>query len=79
MHYLWPCNLLAWRIWGEVQTQWSNDMSGQPTGLNYPGVRAHLDECGLAGDERQRVWEGIRAAERATLQAWSERAKTNSP
>lgn len=77
--YLWPCNVLAWRIWGEVQTQWSRDMSGQATGLHYPGVRAHLDECGLEGQERKRIWDGIRAAERATLLAWAERANNSNP
>lgn len=73
LHYLWPCNVAAWGVWCDVQTQWVRDQ-GYPTGLNYSGVRAHLDELGLApGDERRDIYAGIRAAERATLDARAER------
>lgn len=70
--YLWPDNVAAWDVWCDVQTQWRHGMSGA-TGLDYAGVRAHLDELGLTGDERKEVYEGIRAAERATLEARAER------
>lgn len=70
--YLWPDNVVAWHAWQSVQTQWRAGMAGA-TGLDYAGVRAALDELGLAGDERRDVWRGIQAAERATLEVWAER------
>lgn len=72
--YLWPCNVAAWGVWCDVQTQWRTGM-GSATGLDYAGVRAHLDELGLVGDERRDVYDGIRAAERATLEARAELAE----
>jgi predicted peroxiredoxin len=60
-----------------VQTQWRSGMGGA-TGLDYAGVRAYLDESGLAGDERKDIFTGIRAAEGATLQAWAEKAKQDA-
>lgn len=62
----------------DVQTQWRVGMGGA-TGLDYAGVRAHLNELRDAGDlpaeERADVWRCIRSAERATLDVWSERRK----
>lgn len=49
-------------------------MSGA-TGLDYAGVRAYMDEQHLAGDDRKDIFTGIRAAERATLDAWAQKAK----
>lgn len=70
--HLWPCNAKAWQCWTEVQTQWCTDQ-GVRLGLAYAGVRAHLDECGLEGDERKEIYEGIRAAEQGALRGWAER------
>lgn len=65
--------MATWDVWCDVQTQWRHGMSGA-TGLDYAGVRAHLDELGLVpGDERRDIYNGIRAAERATLEARAER------
>ena len=72
MAYLWPCNLDAWHAWCELQTQWRHGMGG-PTGLDYAGVRAYLDELGHLGDERRALFSGLRAAEHATLEAWAEK------
>lgn len=69
--YLWPCNVATWNVWCDVQSQWRHGMAGR-TGLDYAGVRAHLDELGLAGDDRRFAYDGIRAAERATLDARAE-------
>lgn len=69
--YLWPDNVLAWNCWQGVQTQWRVGHSGA-TGLDYAGVAAFLDEMGVRADERRGVFSGIRACERATLDAWSE-------
>ncbi|KQR55632.1 hypothetical protein ASF94_04300 [Acidovorax sp. Leaf160] len=44
------------------------------TGLDYAGVRAYLDEqCIEPGDERRELFDCIRAAEAASLEAWEER------
>ncbi len=48
---------------------------GGATGLDYAGVRAYLDECDLAGPDRQDVWRGITAAERGTLDGWASKKK----
>ena len=69
--YLWPDNVLAWRCWQGVQTQWRVGMGGA-TGLDYAGVRAFLDEQDLQRDERREVFAGIQACERATLEVWAE-------
>lgn len=75
IEYLWPCNVPAWGHWQGVQTQWRTSGMGGPTGLDYAGVRAYLDECALAGDERTDAWAGIRAAEHATLAAWAQQRR----
>lgn len=75
MAYLWPCNLAAWGVWCDLQTQWRYGGTGSATGLDYVSVRAHLDELGLRGDERRDTYAGIRAAERATLDARAELAE----
>jgi len=64
----------AWGVWCDVQTQWRYGGMGSATGLDYAGLRAHLDELGLCGDERRHIYNGIRAAEHATLEARAERA-----
>ena len=71
--YLWPENVRAWHCWLDLQTQWRVGVSGI-TGLDYPGVRAYLDEEGLQPDERADVWRGVRAAERAVLEVASRQA-----
>ena len=75
VEYLWPCNVPTWRAWCDVQTQWRTGGMGGITGLDYAGVRAHLDEIGLqpGSEERAAVYSGIRAAEHATLEARADR------
>lgn len=72
--WLWPCNVNAWFHWNEVQTQWRVGMGGA-TGLDYAGVRAYLDEAGVAGSERTDTFKGIQAAERAVLEVWADQAR----
>lgn len=73
--YLWPDNVDTWGHWRQVQTQWRAGMSGA-TGLDYAGVSAYLTEQGIqpGTPERQEIFEGLRAAEQATLEVWSEQA-----
>lgn len=72
--FLWPCNVITWGAWYDVQTQWRIGMSGA-TGLDYAGVRAYLDELGHHGEDRREIFSGIQAAERAALDVWSAKAK----
>ena len=72
--YLWPCNVTAWHCWCELQTQWRTGMGG-PTGLDYAGVRAYLDEMGHTGPDRVDIFAGIRAAESATLEVWADQRR----
>lgn len=73
--YLWPCNVRAWGVWSDVQTQWRYAASGNSTGMDYAAVRAHMDELGLCGDERKEIYAGIRAAERARLEVLATQAE----
>lgn len=73
--YLWPCNATIWHHWQQVQTQWRTGGMGGASGLDYAGVRAYLDEQGLQGEERKDTFDGIRAAERGTLEGWAAAAK----
>lgn len=46
------------------------------TGLDYAGVAAYLDEQRLRRPrQRREIFDGIRACEAATLQAWAEQRK----
>lgn len=70
--FLWPENLLAWRCWMSIQTQWRVGMGGQ-AGLDYAGVRAFLELAGLRKQERLEVFAAVAVMERATLEAWAEK------
>ena len=72
--YLWPCNVGAWSVWCEVQTEWRSNGQGA-SWLDYSGVRAYLDEMGYGGDERKHYFAGIRAADAATREVWAQQAK----
>ena len=76
--YLWPCNVKTWTHWQQVQTQWRTSGMGSPTGIDYAGVRAYLDGVGMKSKQRKNTFDGIRAAEHATLIAWGEKAKAKS-
>lgn len=69
--YLWPDNVLAWRCWQGVQTQWRVGMGGA-TGLDYAGVRAYLQLQPLRGSERRDIFVGIQACESAVLDVWAQ-------
>lgn len=72
--YLWPENVSAWRCWNAVQTQWRVGMGGA-TGLDYAGVRAWLELQDLEPGELREIFEGLRAAEVATLEVWGEQRR----
>lgn len=74
VEYLWPDNLPAWHAWQRVGTQWRTGVAG-PTGLDYAGVRACLDELDIEGGPaaRREIFAAIQAAEIATLEVWAER------
>ena len=68
---MWPCNLHAWGLWQELQTQWRVGMAGA-TGLDYTAVIAHLRASGLRGEPLREAYAAIREAESATLEVWAE-------
>ena len=68
--YLWPCNVKHWALWCELSTQWRFGPSG-PTGIDYAGVRAHLEVAHqLRGRSMRCAWEAVRACEIGALRAW---------
>lgn len=74
IEYLWPENVTAWRCWSAVQTQWRVGMGGA-TGLDYAGVRAWLELQDIERQEQREIFEGLRAAEGATLEVWTEQRR----
>lgn len=72
--WLWPCNVRAWHHWCQVQTQWRVGMGGA-TGLDYAGVLAYLQACEPNAKKRRQFFDGIRAAEVATLDVWMQQRK----
>jgi hypothetical protein len=70
--YLWPCNVRAWNVWQQVQTQWRVGMGGRE-GLDYGGVQVYLASLpGLRPKARAELWAGLRAMEHAALAVWAE-------
>lgn len=63
---LWPEHLPALQLFRAVETQfrWSD---GQPTGLDYTGVRASPAFRRLPRDKREDVFEDVCAMERAWI------------
>ena len=71
--YLWPCNVLAWKCWQALQTQWLFTPKGHPSGLNYAGVAAYLATIlRLKPKERTEIFSGLQAMEFASLEVWRE-------
>lgn len=79
--YLWPCNIRAFNVWMEIQTQWrtSSDMGGSTrTGLDYAGVTAWLrTQPGLRPRARKELMQCLHAMEVAALNAWSQMRDDN--
>lgn len=69
--YLWPENVAAWQAFHQVQTQWRTGMAGA-TGLDYAGVRAHLEAVGTGQRALRALWPGLQACEAAVLLVWGE-------
>lgn len=71
VYYLWPCNVYAWHLWHQVQTQWRIGPEGR-TGLDYPGVGFYLREvAGVKPRYFPEVFGCLQAMERASLDVWS--------
>ena len=69
--YIWPENESAWQAFHQLHTQWRTGMAGA-TGLDYAGVRAHLELSGIGQRRMRALWPGIQAMERAVLGVWEE-------
>lgn len=70
--YLWPENVEAWHHWLELRNQWVVGFGG-PYALNLVAVATHLTECGLAGDKRREIYDGIRVCADAVLDVLAKR------
>lgn len=68
---LWPECVPTFQFWQAVQTQWRIGMTGRATGLDYQGVKACMELCGIPRKKRTELFAGIRAMERATLNEWA--------
>lgn len=69
--YLWPCNVRAFVVWQQVQTQWVVGMNGR-TGLNWASVDIYLSTVpALRPKARHELWAGLRAMERAALEEYA--------
>lgn len=65
--YLWPENVLAWRHWLALRNQWMVGLGG-PYAINLGAVSTHLTECGLQGEERRDVYDGVLACAEVVLE-----------
>lgn len=64
--YLWPECVREWQLWLDVQTQWRFE-EGDPIGLDYAGMRAHLLAERACSRE---TWACLRACEAGYLRGW---------
>lgn len=67
--FLFPEHCGVFALWSEVQTQWRDGLNGR-TGLDYAGVRAHLELRGTPAGEWQSLHQQLRTMERAALGEW---------
>jgi hypothetical protein len=78
--YLWPCNLRAFNVWMEIQTQWrtSAGIGGNRTGLDYAGVTAWLStQPGFRPRARKELMQCLQAMEIAALNVWTQQREDN--
>jgi len=71
---VWPENLLTYKVFADLQTQWNVGMGG-PIGLNYLTLFAKLDRLGLAGEQADDMEDDIRAMEHEALKVMNERSE----
>lgn len=65
---LWPEHVPALQLWQSVETQLRWD-DGQPTGLDYWGVRCSPAFRKLPRDQRESIFEDVCTMERAWIAA----------
>ncbi len=76
VYHLWPCNLPAWRLWNQVQTQWRSAGMGGRTGLDYDAVLRYMREAARIRKPRiAGLFAAIKVMEAAALNAWAEQNK----
>jgi hypothetical protein len=66
--YLWPEHVHALELWAGVQTQWRTGHEGNPTGLDYSGVRASPALRRLPRSRREAAFADVCIMERAWLE-----------
>jgi len=69
---VWPENLLTYKLFSDLQTQWNVGMGG-PVGLNYLVLFAKIERLGLVGEQADDMEDDIRAMEHEALRTMSER------
>lgn len=70
--YLWPCNVLVFRLWGKLRTQWRAGPVGH-TGLDYASVIAYMRSVArIPSKQWNDTFAGLQAMEAAALQEWAE-------
>lgn len=71
--FLWPCNLPTFNAWQRLQTQWTHDASGKPTGLPNERVMPFLERVlRLKPKPFAEMFEALQAMELAALEVWRE-------
>ncbi len=71
--YLWPCNIPAFNLWQNIQTQWRVGGLGYRTGLDYTSVIDYMrDVCRIKPRHWKDMFAGVQAMEQAALKAWAE-------
>jgi len=69
---VWPENIQAFTLFGQMQTQWRCGMGGA-TGLDYVALFHKMDRMRLDPGEYEDLEEDIRSMEHEALRAMSER------
>jgi hypothetical protein len=69
---VWPENLQAFTLFGQLQTQWRVGMGGA-TGLDYVALFHKMDRMNLGPVEYDDLEEDIRAMEYEAMRAMSKR------
>lgn len=71
---LWPCNLPAVELFGQLRTQWRCNMEG-PTGLDYGPAFALMDRRGLTAPAWSELFEDLQILEAEALHVMAEAAR----
>lgn len=63
---LWPENKAAFDLFFSLRTQWRHGFNGA-TGMDYAPLFRLMDDMGLTGDDRKKMFNDIRHCETVAL------------